>query len=138
MAKPDYAHKMTDAELAKLEQRIAKLYKEAADELTDTVKAYFEQFEKRDASMKEKLDAGCKVGIICTDESRSHYPQGEVRSIGARKSQESVAHNLYALLREFDDLKVDYIFSESFTQDHLGQAIMNRLSKAAGYQIYKV
>lgn len=58
MAKPDYAHKMTDAELANLEQRIAKLYKEAADELTDTVKAYFEQFEKRDAAMKEKLDAG--------------------------------------------------------------------------------
>lgn len=58
MAKPDYAHKMTDAQLAKLEQRIAKLYKEAADELTDTVKAYFEQFEKRDAAMKEKLDAG--------------------------------------------------------------------------------
>ena len=87
---------------------------------------------------KEKLDSGCKVGIICTDESRAFYPQGEVRSIGARKSQESVAHNLYALLREFDDLKVDYIFSESFTQDHLGQAIMNRLSKAAGYQIYKV
>ena len=58
MRKPDYAHKMTDAELAKLEQRIAKLYKEAADELTDTVKAYFEQFEKRDAAMREKLDAG--------------------------------------------------------------------------------
>lgn len=58
MAKPDYAHKMTDAKLSKLEQRIAKLYKEAADELTDTVKAYFEQFEKRDAAMKEKLDAG--------------------------------------------------------------------------------
>ena len=56
----------------------------------------------------------------------------------APEEQESVAHNLYALLREFDDLKVDYIFSESFTQDHLGQAIMNRLSKAAGYQIYKV
>lgn len=58
MKKPDYAHKMTDAQLAKLENRIAKLYKEAADELTDTVKAYFEQFEKRDAAMKEKLDAG--------------------------------------------------------------------------------
>ena len=58
MKKPDYAHRMTDAELAKLENRIAKLYKEAADELTDTVKAYFEQFEKRDAAMKEKLDAG--------------------------------------------------------------------------------
>lgn len=58
MKKPDYAHRLTDAELAKLENRIAKLYKEAADELTDTVKAYFEQFEKRDAAMKEKLNAG--------------------------------------------------------------------------------
>ena len=58
MKKHDYAHKLTDEQLAKLEQRIAKLYKEAADELSDTVKAYFEQFEKRDAAMKEKLDAG--------------------------------------------------------------------------------
>lgn len=58
MAKPDYAHRMTDAELAKLEQRIAKLYKEAADELTDTVKSYFEQFAKRDAAMQEKLEKG--------------------------------------------------------------------------------
>lgn len=58
MKKSDYAHKLTDKQLAKLEQRIAKLYKEAADELTDTVNAYFEQFGKRDAAMKEKLDAG--------------------------------------------------------------------------------
>lgn len=87
---------------------------------------------------REKIEAGYKVGVICTDESRGCYTDGEVRSIGARKSQESVAHNLYALLREFDDLGVDYIFSESFPKDHLGQAIMNRLSKAAGYKIVKV
>lgn len=86
----------------------------------------------------EKLIQGCQVGIICTDESRSCYTEGTVRSIGARKSQESVAHNLYAVLREFDDLKVEYIFSESFSEDHLGQAIMNRLSKAAGYKIVRV
>lgn len=58
MAKPDYAHRMTDAELAQLERRISAIYQQAADELSDTVKAYFEQFEKRDAAMKEKLDAG--------------------------------------------------------------------------------
>ena len=87
---------------------------------------------------REKIEAGYKVGVICTDESRDCYTDGEVRSIGARKSQPSVAHNLYALLREFDDLGVDYIFSESFPKDHLGQAIMNRLSKAAGYKIVKV
>ena len=87
---------------------------------------------------REKIEAGYKVGVICTDESRDCYTDGEARSIGARKSQASVAHNLYALLREFDDLGVDYIFSESFPKDHLGQAIMNRLSKAAGYKIVKV
>ena len=87
---------------------------------------------------EEKLAEGFRVGIICTDESRGQYSNGLVRSIGSRKKRETVAHNLYALLREFDDLKVDYIFSESFPQDHLGQAIMNRLSKAAGYHIVKV
>lgn len=86
----------------------------------------------------EKLAQGFRVGIICTDESRPCYTQGVVRSVGARKNQAAVAHNLYAVLREFDDLKVDYIFSESFAGDHLGQAIMNRLSKAAGYKILKV
>lgn len=87
---------------------------------------------------REKLEEGFKVGIICTDESREYYSGCIVRSVGSRGSQESVAHNLYAVLREFDDLGVDYIFSESFSQDHLGQAIMNRLSKAAGYNIIKV
>lgn len=77
MAKPDYAHKMTDAELSKLEQRIAKLYKEAAYELTDTVKAYFEQFEKRDAAMKEKLDAG--------EITEQQYKQWRLAQIGRGK-----------------------------------------------------
>jgi L-threonylcarbamoyladenylate synthase len=42
------------------------------------------------------------------------------------------------VLREFDDLGVDVIYSESFAKDHLGQAIMNRLMKAAGYHVVKV
>ena len=87
---------------------------------------------------EEKLAEGFRVGIICTDESRQTYPKGLVRSIGSRTRRDTVAHNLYALLRHLDDLKADYISSESFPEDHLGQAIMNRLSKAAGYHIVKV
>lgn len=77
MKKPDYAHKLTNEQLAKLEQRIAKLYKEAADELTDTVKAYFEQFEKSDAAMKEKLDAG--------EITEQQYKQWRLAQIGRGK-----------------------------------------------------
>ena len=36
---------------------------------------------------REKIEAGYKVGVICTDESRDCYTDGEVRSIGARKAR---------------------------------------------------
>lgn len=85
----------------------------------------------------EALKEGERVGIICTDETRSCYPAGMIRSIGIRAREETVAHNLYAVLREFDDLEADVIFSESFPGDQIGQAIMNRLTKAAGYHIIK-
>lgn len=44
--------------LAELENRIAGVYKQAADELSDTVTAYFEQFKKRDAEMLDMVKAG--------------------------------------------------------------------------------
>ncbi len=87
---------------------------------------------------REALKQGERVGIICTDETRFCYPAGMIRSVGIRAREETVAHNLYAVLREFDDLEADVIFSESFPDDQIGQAIMNRLSKAAGYHIIKV
>nr|DAZ16669.1 MAG TPA: minor capsid protein [Caudoviricetes sp.] len=74
MARPDYAHKMTDAQLAKLEQRIAKIYKQAADELSETITAYFKQFEKRDADMLEKV----KNGTV----SEQQYKQWRLTQIG--------------------------------------------------------
>ena len=52
--------------------------------------------------------------------------------------EETIAHNLYAVLREFDDIGVDRIFCEAFPETELGQAIMNRLIKAAGHKIVKV
>lgn len=83
-------------------------------------------------------EAGKRVGIICTKESRNCYPEGLLEIIGSREHEETVAHNLFAVLRDFDERQVDCIFSESFSRDRLGQAIMNRLCKAAGYHIVKV
>lgn len=88
--------------------------------------------------VREALEAGKKAGIICTEETRKFYQDGTVQVIGSREHEETVAHNLYAVLREFDELDVDCIFSEGFSEDQLGQAIMNRLCKAAGYHIVKL
>lgn len=94
------------------------------------------------ASIRERTEEdvrrGKRIGIIATDETYRDYPEGIVRSIGSRQRAETVAHNLFAVLREFDDLGVEAIYSESFSSKGLGQAIMNRLRKAAGYQIVQV
>jgi len=87
---------------------------------------------------KERMASGGRVGIICTEETRGNYPEGLLRSVGKRSQEETIAHNLFAVLRDFDDLQVDCIYSESFSREHLGYAIMNRLTKAAGYRMIYV
>ena len=58
-----------------------------------------------------------------------------LRRRGSRQKPETVAANLYRILREFDDLECDYMYSESFFEQGLGNAIMNRMLKAAGYHL---
>ena len=79
--------------------------------------------------------SGLKVGIIATDETRDYYTAGDVRSIGSREEEETIAHHLYEVLRDFDSDEVNVIYSEAFYTPRMGQAIMNRLLKAAGHKI---
>ncbi|HKL79738.1 MAG TPA: L-threonylcarbamoyladenylate synthase [Mobilitalea sp.] len=87
---------------------------------------------------KEMLEAGKSVGIIATSETKEFYLYGSIQVIGSRKDEDSIAAGLYATLRKFDEQHTEYIFSESFSDNDLGQAIMNRLLKAAGYRSQKV
>ena len=86
----------------------------------------------------EATDKGSKVGIIATSETADRYGIGQVLIIGDRADEGSIAHNLYDILRQFDDLEVDIIYSESFSTPRMGQAIMNRLLKAAGQKTIQV
>lgn len=81
----------------------------------------------------EQTRLGYEVGIIATNETVDSYTTGIVKNIGTRNSESSIAKNLYRILREFDEEEVSYIYSESFGKDGLGDAIMNRLEKAAGH-----
>lgn len=88
--------------------------------------------------VQKKQGAGWKVGVIATDETLDKYRADYVVSIGAREDEDAIARHLYKILREFDDQKVDAIYSESFATPRIGQAIMNRLLKAAGHQVLTV
>lgn len=87
---------------------------------------------------EEKQNAGMKVGIIGTEETVAEYRAGIVKSIGSREEEASIAKHLYRILREFDDSDVDFIYTEAFQTPQMGQAIMNRLLKAAGHQIIRI
>ncbi len=94
--------------------------------------------QKINELVSKRLEDGAKVGIMTTDENIYRYTKGEVRSLGLRADEATVAKNLFAVLREFDDIGAEYIYSEAFANSNVGQAVMNRLIKAAGHSIIEV
>ena len=78
---------------------------------------------------------GTPAGVICSDETEKCYRAGLCISLGSRADGEAVAHNLFAALRAFDESNVEIIYSEWFDVPQTGEAVLNRLRKAAGYQI---
>lgn len=81
----------------------------------------------------EQTRLGYKVGIIATNETIDFYTTGVIKNIGSRSNENTIAKNLYKVLREFDEEDVSYIYSEAFDAEGMGYAIMNRLEKAAGH-----
>ncbi len=75
-----------------------------------------------------------KTGVIAVSEDASFYQADVVKTIGSRQNEEEIGASLYRVLREFDDENVELIYSESFSCEGFGEAIMNRLLKAAGHK----
>lgn len=98
----------------------------------EQVVAYINEQAAADKNRKEK------TGILATNELLEQYRADVVKCIGSRADEEEIARNLFTALREFDDEGVTRIYSESFSARGLGQAIMNRLLKAAGHRIIKL
>ena len=115
-----YKHYAPDADLKIVEGDMAKV----VDYINDNT--------------KKLINEGFKVAIMTTDETRHFYTDGIVISMGHKSDELSVARHLYAILREFDNEHVDYVFSESFETENVGRAVMNRLIKAAGHTIIHV
>lgn len=87
---------------------------------------------------KEQQKNGKRVAVIATEETKGCYETDMVLSMGSREDEDSIAKHMYKILRDCDTLEVDVIYSESFATPRIGQAIMNRLLKAAGHQVIRV
>ena len=98
----------------------------------DAVTAYINETAAADSRNGEK------TGVIGTSEFLAEYRADVVKCVGSREDEKSIARHLFTVLREFDEEDVTKIYSESFEAAGLGQAIMNRLLKAAGHKVIRV
>lgn len=101
MPRPDEAHLRTDRLLQVLERRIARIYREARDELAETVKAYFESFRARDEAMKKRLDAG--------EITQEHYLQWRLNQIGRGTRFEALRDLMAERYTQANEVAVAYV-----------------------------
>ena len=80
------------------------------------------------------MSHGFKTGVMATEETKDLYKADIVLSLGSRNRPEEIGANLFKYLRKFDFLGAERVYSEVFSEEGEGMAIMNRLNKAAGYQ----
>ncbi|WP_306465045.1 Sua5 family C-terminal domain-containing protein, partial [Virgibacillus salexigens] len=71
--------------------------------------------------------------------ARNHIVDNLVadEAIALGENLSEIAANLYHALRTFKQSNVDIIICEAFPEKGIGQAVMNRLKKAASNYIYR-
>lgn len=104
MTTSDLGHKLTDKELAKLERRIEKLYREAGKELQATIDAYFEQFKKRDDEMK------ALIGTVQNGKewTEADYKKWRLNQIGRGKRYQAMRDKVAHRVTDANAVAVSY------------------------------
>ncbi|WP_196001685.1 L-threonylcarbamoyladenylate synthase [Clostridium sp. 1001271B_151109_B4] len=88
--------------------------------------------------LENYIEKGKDVAILTTDENLNKFNKGKIISLGSENNLSEIAKNLFETLRKCDDLGVQHILCQGFEEKGVGLAIMNRLNKAAGYDILEV
>ena len=84
------------------------------------------------AMYDEAVKAGLKGAILAASGNRALYGDRTVRLLGNGAAEQS--HELFAALREMDDIGAQAIFSEALEAKDIGLAFMNRLGRAASFR----
>lgn len=92
------------------------------------------------SEIKKAKNEGYSCGVLATDESFCYYKEDNVvvLSLGSLQDSLEQASNLFHCLRRFDDMGVNMVFAEALPKGGTGDAVMNRLYRAAGGNIFTV
>lgn len=133
MRKPDEVHIWTDAELEKLERRIAAEYKKAAEELQDKIDAYFEKLKKRDAEQRKKLKSG--------EITAEYYKQWRLAHIGRGKRFEALRDRIAERMTHANEVAAAYINDASpgiysLNRNYAAYTIEEQVGRDVGFDLW--
>ena len=97
----DLAHRKTDLKLEEIEKRIARIYKETADDLQSTIDDYFAKFAKRDAKQKARLEAG--------EITEQEYKQWRLAQMGRGERFKALQSRVAERYTEANETAVRYV-----------------------------
>ena len=106
-------------------------YKHYAPKGTVTVAAGAEEIQALYEEGQRRKD---KIAVLLSEEMAARFPawQADIIVLGSEKNLATVAQALFAALRACDDREAAWIIAQRFPAIGIGEAIMNRLNKAAG------
>lgn len=91
--------------------------------------------ERIQAVIDREKDKGHRVGVLASEYTAQALQHTEITSLGENMNE--IAAHLYDALRFYKQGDVDVIICEAFSESGIGQAVMNRLRKAATTVITK-
>lgn len=133
MRKHDEAHIWTDAELEKLEKRIAAEYKKAADELSEKIKDYFERLKERDAVQAEMLLNG--------EITKQEYIQWRLAQIGRGKRFQALRDRIAERMTHANEVAAAYINDQtpgiySLNRNYAAYTIEQQVGQDVGFDLW--
>ncbi|MDY8022603.1 L-threonylcarbamoyladenylate synthase [Paenibacillus polymyxa] len=90
------------------------------------------------AALAEASARGERTAVLAFDEHAAGYAGERVYTLGRLDALHEAAQRLYGVLRRCDEDGVTYILAEACPSKGLGDAVMNRLLKAAGHRIIRL
>lgn len=88
------------------------------------------------ALVAKAVGSGLRTGVLCSDAMAGALKDPDKLILsGWGGNLRELAVNLFYLLRDFDRTRPDVIIAAGVPEEGIGLAIMNRMRKAAGYQI---
>lgn len=131
--KPDYAHRLTDKELAALEKRIAAEYAKAAGELSGEIAEYFQKLQKRDLEQRKRMEDG--------ELSPEQYKQWRLAQIGRGRRFTALRDRIAERMTRANEVAAAYINDRtpgiySLNRSYAAYTIERQVGSDVGFDLW--